>query len=272
MAKTSTERSRALRKRLKENAELHNVYKSKDRERKRAERSKSQVKSAGEIARQKKLNRERVRKCRILKKEKARTVVDPKEQEEANIYSTPQALGKAVGKVKPHLPKSPRKGKAVIVKLASSNGIELPRKKKKQFNNGNLHLSPEVTKKVQSFYLLDSISRQSPGKKDFVVSWQNGKKEHLQKRHLLFSLKEVHALFIKENPAVKIGLSKFSSLRPVNVLLSSDMPRNVCLCQYHENIKLICDCLGKMIPEFPSYSKTVIFDWLEIRSREFFKI
>lgn len=102
--------------------------------------------------------------------------------------------------------------------------------------------------------MLDSISRQSPGKKDFVVSRQNGKKEHLQKRHLLFSLKEVHALFLRENPTIKIGLSKFSSLRPVNVLLSANMPRNVCLCQYHENIKLICDCLSKKIPDFPTYS------------------
>ena len=101
-----------------------------------------------------------------------------------------------------------------------------------------------------------SISRQSPGKRDFVVSWKNGKKEHLQKRHLLFSLREAHALFLKENPEVKIGLSKFSSLRPLSVLLSSEIPRNVCLClcQYHENIKLICDSLKKEIPEFPNYS------------------
>ena len=87
-----------------------------------------------------------------------------------------------------------------------------------------------------------------------MVSWKNGKKEHLQKRHLLFSLREAHALFLKENPEVKIGLSKFSSLRPLNVLLSSGIPRNVCSCQYHESIKLICDCLKKEIPKFPNYS------------------
>jgi len=77
------------------------------------------------------------------------------------------------------LPKSPRKRKAVIVKLASSTDINLSKKKKKHFSIENRRLSPEVTKKVKSFYLLDSISRQSPGRKDFVVSWQNGKKVHL---------------------------------------------------------------------------------------------
>ena len=254
MPNTGTERSRRFRKKLKEDYEAYNFYKSKDRERKRAERSKPKVQSPDEIARQKKLNRDRVRKCRILKKAKQKAAVVPDEQEANFVYKTPRALGKAVGKVKPYLPKSPRKRKVVISKLASSTGIKLPKIRKKQFTNGNSRLSPEVTKKVLSFYLLDSISRQSPGKKDFVVSCQNGKKEHLQKRHLLFSLKEVHALFLKENPAAKIGLSKFSSLRPVNALLSSDMPRNVCMCQYHENIKLICDCLSKEIPEFPNYS------------------
>ena len=225
MPKTSTERSRTFRKKVKD-FEVYNFYKSKDRERKRAERSKPKVQSPEEIARQKKLNRDRVRKRRILKKAKEKKTVVSGEQE-ANVYATPQALGKAVGKVKPHLPKNPRKRKAVIVKLASSTGINLSMKKKKHFSIGNRRLSPEVTRKVQSFYLLDSISRQSPGRKDFVVSWQNGKKEHLQKRHLLFSLKEAHAIFLKENPLVKIGLSKFSSLRPSNVFLSSNMPKNI---------------------------------------------
>ena len=67
MSKTSTERSRTFRKKVKEDFELYNFYKSKDRERKRAERSKPKVQSPEEIARQKKLNRDCVRRSRILK-------------------------------------------------------------------------------------------------------------------------------------------------------------------------------------------------------------
>ena len=59
---------------------------------------------------------------------------------------------------------------------------------------------------------------------------------------------------MKENPSVQIGFSRFCSLRPVNVMLSVDMPRDVCLCQYHENIKMICECLKKEISSFPQYS------------------
>ena len=51
-----------------------------------------------------------------------------------------------------------------------------------------------------------------------------------------------------------MSYSKFSSPRPSNVFLSSNMPRNICMCQYHENVKLIRDCLSKKILEFPSYS------------------
>ena len=52
------------------------------------------------------------------------------EDEVEKAYCTPQALGKAGGKVKPHLPKSPRKQKAVIKKLALGTGISLAKKKK----------------------------------------------------------------------------------------------------------------------------------------------
>ena len=111
-----------------------------------------------------------------------------------------------------------------------------------------------MIEKVHTFHQLDCSSRQSPGRKDFVAFCKNGEKKHLQKRRRLFFLREIHALFLKDNPTVKIGLSKFSSLRPANVLLSSAMPRNVCSCQYHENIKLLCECITKQIDGFPSYS------------------
>lgn len=252
MPKTSTERSQMFRKKLKEDVEKYNVYKMNDKDRKKLQRSKPKAQqSPTEVARKKQLNRERVRKFRM--KKRLLKQVDTDSDENARVYSTPQALGKAVGKVKTHLPKSPRKRKAVIAKLATATGLRISKKRKNSLG-GNKSISAKTALKVQAFYMLDSISRQAPGKKDFVTSRKNGKKEHLQKRHMMFSLKESHALFIKENPDIKVGLSKFSSLRPENVLLSSDMPINVCLCSYHENIRLICDCLNKEISNFPNYS------------------
>ena len=218
---------------------------------------KQHPKSEYEIASQRKLNRDRVHNHRLLKKAEAVAKQKVQVDEAGEVaYSTPQALGKAVGKVKHHLPKSPMKREAVITKLASSSGIFAERKK--VANGGTLKLSPEVVKKVEPFYNLDSISRQTAGRKEFVITREGGEKQHLQKRHLLYSLKEVHALFLKENPSIKIGLSKFCSFRPVNVLVSSFTPRNVCCYQYHENIKLLCDCLSKEFPDFPGYSSEFV--------------
>ena len=71
---------------------------------------------------------------------------------------------------------------------------------------------PESTaEKVILFFEDDEHSRLMPGKKDFVSTKRN---VHKQKRLLVCNLKELYALFKEQNPEVKIGLSKFCSLRP----------------------------------------------------------
>ena len=39
------------------------------------------------------------------------------------------------------------------------------------------------------------------------------------------------------------------------MLLSKMMPRNVCLCQQHDNFKLLCEVIHKVVPELPLYSR-----------------
>ena len=62
------------------------------------------------------------------------------------------------------------------------------------------------------------------------------------RRLLHMSINEVYALFTDANPTIKIRKSKFAELRPKHVLLSSQLPRNVCLCKYHENIIMAVKC------------------------------
>ena len=217
--KSGAEMAKDFRKKLQADAEKYNSYKAKDKEIKRAERKSGNVLSPGETATKKKLNRDRVRKCRLKKREK-----NASNQYVSQAYKTPQALGKAVGKVKKHLPHSPRKRKAVVLKLADTSGFCVV--KKKCTLRGNKGLPSETVKLVKDFFLLDSVSRQTPGRRDFVtVKQDNNKRQHIQKRHLLWSLNETYAIFVKENPSVPIGFSKFCSLRPVNVMLSAEKRR-----------------------------------------------
>jgi hypothetical protein len=92
---------------LQADAEKYRSYKAKDKERKNTER-KQEILSPGEAARMKMLNRDRVRKFRLLKKGKHNQSLD---KDLSSPYRTPQALGKAVSKVKKLLPNSPRKKK-----------------------------------------------------------------------------------------------------------------------------------------------------------------
>ena len=185
---------------------------------------KGQALSPSEVARRKKLTRERVRKCRQRQKEK-KAKNSSQDQDVSQAYQTPQALGKALGKVSSRvLPQRPKKRKAVVFKLAHASGFL----RKKKCTRGNRGLPKETVKFVKVFFQLDSFSRQAPGRKDFVTVWEKNTKHHIQKSHLLRSLRECYSIFMKENPTTEIGFNKFCSLRPVNVLLSADMPRDVC--------------------------------------------
>jgi hypothetical protein len=88
-------------------------------------------------------------------------------------------LGKAVKKVSRQLPSSPRKRKVVISKIAESSGISV--KQSPQDLDGNSRMPDSTVKKVQEFYCRDTISRQSPGRKDCVILRDNGKKSKLKK-------------------------------------------------------------------------------------------
>ena len=61
--------------------------------------------------------------------------------------------------------------------------------------------------------------------------------------------------FKDKHPHVKIGISKFASLRPSQVLLSSQISSNVCTCISHQNMILSLDAIHNYLPTIPTYSK-----------------
>ena len=152
------------------------------------------------------LIRERVRKYKQRQKEKG-AKNSSQDQDVSQAYQTPQALGKALGKVSSRvLPQSPRKRKAVVFKLAHASGFL----RKKKCTRGNRGLPKETVNLVKVFFQLDSISRQAPGRKDFVTVRENNTKHHIQKRHLLWSLREYCSIFMKEIPTIEICLISFA--------------------------------------------------------------
>lgn len=109
----------------------------------------------------------------------------------------------------------------------------LPELKK---NRGN-KLSDEVVTDVIKFYEEDENSRLCLGKKECVSL---GNKVYKQKKLIMYSLNELFVSFKQKYPNHKVGRSAFCSLRPKwCVLPDAASTHTVCVCKYHQNVKLM---------------------------------
>ena len=90
-----------------------------------------------------------------------------------------------------------------------------------------------------------SLINYSPSMKDVIVISKDGDRIPKSKMLLVDSMKELFFRFKEEHPAVKIGMSKFCSLRP-RWCVTSQSPGtlNVCVCIQHQNPKLMLAALN----------------------------
>ena len=95
-------------------------------------------------------------------------------------------------------------------------------------------------KAIRAFYTDDEISATMPGKKDVLVTKDDdGNRVELRKRLLLGTLRELYVSFKEKYPNLKVGFSKFASLKPREcVFVRSCGTHTVCVCTYHQNAKL----------------------------------
>ena len=190
------------------------------------------------------MNRKRVAKFRVK--------MNLTNERDSPVYKSARTLGKAVSKAARSLPFSPRKKRLVVGKFAEKVGL------KKSANAPSNILPAETKQIVQEFYYRDDISRQAPGKREYVTLWKENGKVQLQKRHLYYPIKEIHSLFQQEYPDVKIGKSSFAKLKTANVLHRHETPKDAYLCLFHENITLLCEAVHKAIPNFLVYSSNFV--------------
>lgn len=176
---------------------------------------------------------ERKRKLRMKKKGIVPPTAGP-------AFATVQLKGKLVKRTRETLRGTPAQNLSVLKHL-----IE-------EYSDVNIAMSParkglpEATvAKVTSFYFNDQISRASPNMKDYVTVKEDNKRKKVSVKHLMYSIKEVYAMFREENPDVKISRSKFFDLRPVNVLSFTKTPHNICCCHIHENVRFALKTLRK---------------------------
>ena len=56
---------------------------------------------------------------------------------------------------------------------------------------------------------------------------------------MLTSLREAYSKLKEEYPSLKVGLTKFCEWRPAHVKLFDQISHQVCVCSYHENVRLL---------------------------------
>lgn len=128
--------------------------------------------------------------------------------------------------------------------LVAENGILCEPKRRAATN----YISQDVKNHVINFFLADNISQPCAGKREYVTIDENNQKVRKQRRLVLMNLEEAYALFKQENIGQKIGFSTFATLRPKECLLAlhSCGTHAVCVCQYHQNVKLIFEPMKRM--------------------------
>ena len=177
----------------------------------------------------------------------------PSEFSKSTKIMSHQSLGKATKRLKRVLPKSLSKRQYVVRTLAES--MTIVQKEKVRVQAG---LSQETVDKVKDFYQKEDVSLFMPGKQGVLtIRDKNGKRKE-QKRILTMTINEAYEIFMSEQTEKIIGKSKFAELRPPEVLLSPQMPRNVCGCIYHTNVKILEEMYGKYPEHFTPYGEEFI--------------
>lgn len=242
MGLTARERQVKCRAKLRENEDQYKLYLAKERKRKSLQKAivwqNMSVKSRKEHLLKEKM---RVRSYRQKQKLKS---LDKDTMLLTSPYRSNQAMGKAVRRTKLSLPTSPRKKLCVVKAIAKEVGLNVMKQSSDRTGTGNCKtLREDTVKLVREFYLSNDISWQAPGRRDRIIireTDRNGKqvKRTVQIRYMLMSLTEAYKIFNSMHPS-KIGSSKFCELRPQNIKLFEHIPHSVCVCSYHENIRLL---------------------------------
>ena len=106
----------------------------------------------------------------------------------------------------------------------------------------NEGITDDTKAKVLSVYNDDEYSRMMPGSADKVSI---GKKVYKQKRLLLTTCSELYTTFQELYPQNKIGLTRFTQLRPKwCVPPGGSGTHKVCVCVHRENVKLLALACG----------------------------
>lgn len=151
-----------------------------------------------------------------------------------NSYKTPQTLGKAINIAAKKLPYLPRIKVAVVKDLAKGAGFKIDEKTAPKASGKAIY--SELMEQVRNLFICPDIVYTMPGMKDEITFWEKGVKTKQWKYYLIMFLREAYEIYKQSSDYTnKVKFSKFCELRPRNVLLMKDSPKDKFKCIIHEN-------------------------------------
>lgn len=153
-----------------------------------------------------------------------------------DAFASPNALGKATNRVLNALPQDLQKRLAVFQNVA----------KKLHYSKDDIFPKPKIPdihKMAIDFYYSPRVSYTMPGTHDTMVIRDSNGKTTVRKYYLTVFVREAYAMFFESHGPI-LKHTTFHRLRPQNVLLMQQTPRDVCKCSYHENFQYQLKALG----------------------------
>ena len=237
-----------------------NAEKYKEEDRKRKKNKLEYMKYVEPKKYEERLKKDRMRKRVAREKKKQEEVEANKGQaagiddtESTAVFTTKQSLHRSVSKVEKLLPKSPRKKREVIKGLANKYQLRIQLSKKGR--------KPNITTEDQisllaEFFERPDIAYINPGRKDNkYIGIINGKKMFLQKRYLLWTLRELFEILnSKQNDGLQLTFKQMYKYikSQKQLVLQKDIPDTSCLCEVCENTCLMAKSLKRLKPGHPT--------------------
>ncbi|CAF4982444.1 unnamed protein product, partial [Rotaria sp. Silwood1] len=161
----------------------------------------------------------------------------PSNGKQFSSYRNRQSFGKAVKRVIQSLPQDTDKHVTLVRHIAQELNV-IP-KTITQHKRQQRSLPIELQELIIKFYNQDDISYQLAGKRDCITFKDNDDTSTtLQKRILLYRVRETFQLFLTEylDTNINLSLTSFNDLRPMNILVQSYTRERSCLC-YRASIR-----------------------------------
>lgn len=178
--------------------------------------------------------------------------VNSNKTEPTTAFTTKQSLHRSVSKVEKLLPKSPRKKCEVIKGLAHKYKLRIQFSKRGRKAN---ILTEDQTSHLTEFFERPDITYTNPGRKDNkYVGIINGKKTFLQKRYLLWTLRDLLEILNGEENGHQFSFRQMYKYIKTQkqLVLQKDIPDTSCLCEVCENTCLMAQSLKRFKPGHPT--------------------